>query len=87
MSTPGRKKQGRRTPLLTILWMLLVSYLALQVFEVRQDWSPIGVVDDVRNLQDHEVKTSVLAYLAGREVRLLNWTRIAKASPDYSWAQ
>jgi hypothetical protein len=87
MSQPSRTKQKRRSLLLAILAAALLLWLLTGMFEVKEDWRPIGEIDHFENTQDHEVTGRLYFYVVNSQHVLMTWKRVAKASPQHTWLE
>jgi hypothetical protein len=87
MSQSSQTKQKRRPLLLAILAAALVLWLLTTIFEVKEDWRPVGEIDHVENTQDHEVTGRLYFYTFNSQHVLMTWKRVAKASPQHTWVE
>jgi hypothetical protein len=86
MSQLLRKKQKQRPLLLAFLAAAVMLWLLTRMFEVREEWRPFGQIDHVENTQDHEVTGRLYFYTVNSQYVLMTWKRVAKASPQHTWA-
>jgi hypothetical protein len=87
MSQPSRTKQKRRSLLLAILAAALLLWLLTGMFEVKEDWRPVGEIDHFENTQDHKVTGRLYFYVLNSQHVLMTWKRVAKASPQHTWLE
>jgi hypothetical protein len=87
MNQPSQKKQKRGPLLLAILAAAIALWLLTSLFEVKEEWRPVGQIDLLENTQDHEVTGRLYFYTFNSQHVLMTWKRIAKANPQYTWVE
>ncbi len=87
MSQPSQHKHKRRPLLLAILAAAFILWLLTRLFEVKEEWRPVGEIDHIENTQDHEVLGRLYFYTFNSRHVLMTWKRVAKASPQHTWLE
>ena len=87
MSQSSQKKRKQRPLLPAILATGTVLWLLTSLFEVKEEWRPVGQIDHFENTQDHEVTGRLYFYTVNSQHVLLTWKRVAKASPQHTWVE
>ncbi len=87
MSQPSQKKQKQGHLLLAILAAAIALWLLTRLFEVKEEWRPVGQINHLENTQDHEVTGRLYFYTVNSQHVLMTWKRVAKASPQYTWVE